>query len=95
MKVKIKSIEEIEKTLDGDYHNVDYLLYFRPEMRKLCGKVVDGKTTGSYKIKTTTDKISWFWHPDWYEVVEPDFTEEDLMLIDFMSETLEYFMEQK
>ena len=35
--------------------------------------------------------FSWYWHKDWYEVVE-DFTKEDLIDIELMDEMLAYFI---
>ena len=98
MKIKIKSREEIEKTLEegiaffrethvGQYKGSDFTM--RKEMLEFCGmeseakRVLDGRALA----------FDWYWHPDWYEVMEPDFTEEDLMNIELMDEMLEYFSE--
>lgn len=97
MKIKIKSREEIEKTLEegmgyycgtdvGQYKGSD--LTMRIEMLEFCGmeseakRVLDGRALA----------FDWYWHKDWYEVLEPDFTEEDLMDIELMNEMLAYFI---
>ena len=96
MKIKIKSREEIEKTIDwNSYHIRDFTAYADPRMLKLCGQVFEAeKYDGglAYTVITHINYGSWCWHPDWYEVLE-DFTQEDLMDIELMDETLAYFME--
>lgn len=100
MKIKIKSREEIEKTLEegvgfcreievGQYKG--YTITMRKEMLEFCGR--------DSEVETMFDDgnvlaFDWYWHPDWYEVLE-DFTEEDLMDIELMDEMLEYFLEAR
>lgn len=98
MKIKIKSREEIEKTLDWNhYHIRDHRAWVVPNMFKLCGQVLEAEDyigSNNYKKVTNKDGQRWCWHPDWYEVAE-DFTDEDLMDIEFMDEMLGYFLEFK
>lgn len=101
MKIKIKSREEIEKTLErgiGYYCRTDVGQYIgtdmtmRKEMLQFCGKevvVTSVITDGSDRVRA----VNWCWHPDWYEVIE-DFSEEDLMDIELMDEMLGYFLEE-
>ena len=98
MKIKIKSIEEIEKTLEraprycsitdvGQYKGST--LTMRKEMLEFCGMESEVKRVLDDDRALAFD---WFWHKEWYEVVE-DFNEEDLMDIELMNEMLAYFME--
>ena len=101
MKIKIKSREEIEKTLAagsdhcslaviGDYIVSDILM--AKEMIAFCemeSEVKEILEDGSVIA------FNWYWHKDWYEVLEPEFTEEDLMDIELMNEMLAYFIEIK
>lgn len=101
MKIKIKSREEIENTLNESNSHVDgSRSYFSESMFKHCGetfKAVKDEFHG-YKLRTNTVlSISgvWYWHPDWYEVVESDLTDEDLMDIELMNEMLGYLISER
>ena len=101
MKIKIKSREEIEKTLNKSRHHIDGShAHFSYQMFSYCNQTLESKKYEilGYKLRTESELSAsggWNWHPDWYEVVEPDFTEEDLMDIDLMGEMLNYFLENK
>ena len=99
MIIKIKSREEIEKTLEkgigyncgtdvGQYKGSS--LTMTRAMLEFCGMESEPKIVLGDGRAVAFD---WYWHKDWYEVVEPDFTEEDLMDIELMNEMLAYFME--
>ena len=97
MKIKIKSREEIEKTLDHSSYHIGGGSYF-PEMMFLeCGKILDARHI-EYFEDATKATISiclandWNWHQDWYEVVDY-FDEEDYFIIAELDEMLAYFME--
>ena len=94
MKIKIKSREEIEKTLDKSGHHIDGSgAYFAKLMFLECGKIIESTPFLCLGYSARTNYPLWNWHPDWYEVIEPDFTEEDLMDIELMDEMLAYFLE--
>lgn len=101
MKIKIKSREEIEKTLNESRYHIDMSgAYFSNIMFLECGKQFEAELFEYFGYSSKTDSpISpsggWNWHSDWYEVVEPDFTDEDLMDIELMDEMLGYFLEAK
>ena len=101
MKIKIKSREEIEKTLDASGLHIDRSTgRFAEIMFTHCGQIFEANTVSYLGYSARTDCVlshtfGWYWHKDWYEVVEPDFTEEDLMDIELMDEMLAYFMEGK
>lgn len=63
MKVKIKSWNEIKKTLDNDRSTGSLL--FTKEMRKFCGQEFD--TSDAHDIG---EYAGWLWHPDWLEPVK-------------------------
>jgi len=100
MKIKIKSREEIGKTLNKINIHIDGSSKFNPKMFSLCGKVLDAipidldgyKAAAGYSY---LDGDTWGWHPDWYEVIELDFTEEDIQNIELMDEMLGYFLGSK
>ncbi len=99
MKIRIKSREEIEKTLLGKNHCNNPSCYFASEMFNFCDKIFNSEPSmdASFSVKTPAQdgmKYDWHWHPDWYEVVE-DFTEEDLMDIELMDEMLGYFLSSR
>jgi len=94
MKIKIKSREEIEKGV-GYYsaggawqykvYTIDVRILMTKEMIAFC-EIEEAEVT-----RVLIDRVrafNWYWHKDWYEVVEPDFTEEDLMDIELMDEML-------
>lgn len=100
MKIKIKSREEIEKTLDESNYHIDGGAFFANPMFLECGKHLEAESCGyfGYSARANSQNSAsggWSWHPDWYEVIEPDFTEEDLMDIELMDEMLAYFLEGK
>lgn len=98
MKIKIKSREEIERTLNKSGYHVDgSCAYFSYRMFSHCNQTLESEKFElfGYKLRTESElSVSggWNWHPDWYEVLEPDFTDEDLMDIELMDEMLEYFL---
>lgn len=99
MKIKIKSREEIEKTLFGRNHRYNQSCYFPIKMFEFCGNVFDAipSRDPEFSVQTPSQKEmldEWYWHKDWYEVVE-EFTDEDLMYIELMNEMLAYFLEEK
>lgn len=97
MKIKIKSREEIEKTLDeSGYHIDESGAYFASLMFLECGKHLEAKNFTYWGYSAIADSPNspsggWNWHPDWYEVIE-DFTDEDLMDIELMDEMLGHFI---
>ena len=101
MKIKIKSREEIEKTLDdSNYHVNRSGAYLANPMFLECGKIIEANPLSflGYSARadcSTSPSGGWNWHPDWYEVIDPDFTDEDLMDIEFMNEMLSYFLEAR
>lgn len=98
MKIKIKSREEIEKTLDKYGYHVDRCgAYFLNLMFLECGKQLKAErlSYGGYSASTGSSIFAsgaCGWHKDWYEVIDPDFTQEDLMDIELMDEMLAYFL---
>lgn len=65
-KVKVKSKEEIDKTLDGDSHCGT--VYFDPNMYAFCGQSLTLTAyfdNGSYSTKETF----YNWRPEWFDVV--------------------------
>lgn len=66
-KVRIKSWEEIQKTLDED-SKCDGV-YFNSKMQAYCGKVCDiqSQAFNSYLLSNTDD---FYWIPEWFDVVE-------------------------
>lgn len=65
-KVRIKSWEEIQKTLNKEGYCGK--LYFNSKMQAYCGKVYDISSHGSkaYQLKD----IPYCWVPQWFDVVE-------------------------
>lgn len=76
MKIKIKSREEIEKTLKEWRLHIDNSgAYFSNVMLNFCGKIFDAEPSSDlvYSVHTPPQEgvdLKWFWHKDWYEVVE-------------------------
>ena len=66
-KVRIKSWEEIQKTLDKE-DKCDGL-YFNPEMQDYCGTVCEifSQGSNSYLLNTTQ---RFFWVSEWFDVVK-------------------------
>ena len=67
--IKIKSPDQIKKTLVGDHCDA---VYFNKAMYSFCGKVgtIAGKTSSnSYGLKEV-ELGDWSWHPDWFTVIE-------------------------
>lgn len=99
MKIKIKSREEIEKTLDGRNHKERPSCYFAPKMFDFCGKIFEANPSSDldYSVYTPLQEGMdyWHWHKDWYEVIEHDLTADDLMDIELMNEMLAYFLSSR
>lgn len=69
MKVRVKTWEEIEKTLNAD--GMCGLTYFDPKMKKLCGEEFEfEEEDGDLRC------AEWWWKPDWLEPVKPKLTVE-------------------
>ena len=99
MKIKIKSREEIERTLFGRNHRYNQSCYFASKMFEFCGNVFDAipSSDPEFSVQTPNQEgmRGWYWHKDWYEVVESDFTDEDPQDIELMDEMLGYFLSKK
>lgn len=77
--VKVKSREEILKTLDKDYrcihpnkdesHHINFndLMFNYTGLIGTISKIDD--TTGNVQIKFTNQTASWWWHPSWLELI--------------------------
>lgn len=65
-RVRIKSYEEIQKTLDKE--NICNGLYFNPQMQNYCGAICDirSQNFNSYQL-SNTDCFNWI--PQWFDIV--------------------------
>lgn len=65
-KVKIKSWEEIRKTLDED--DKCNGLFFNPKMQKYCGAICNilSQSSNNYRLENTQ---GFYWIPEWFDVV--------------------------
>lgn len=75
-KVRVKSWEEIKKTLDGDRFYLN--AYFSPSMEKLCGKTIILTRAGNEDYDFSNDFGSgigtrWNWIEEWLEPIRSDF----------------------
>lgn len=77
-KVKVKSREEILKTLDEDYRcihpnkdeshiNFNDLMFDYTNLIGTISKIA--KSTGNIQIKFTNQTLLWWWHPSWLELI--------------------------
>lgn len=71
MKVRIKTWEKIEKTLD-EYHKTG-MVYFNPHMKEFCGRVLDGDYEN---VSENIFDCGWTWHTDWLEPIKQKLTVE-------------------
>lgn len=70
MKILIKSVEEIEKTLD--YNNKrDGVFHDKCGMKQYSGKVLD--TKGEKSSHGYHRASNWTWHPDWIYVLPDEY----------------------
>ena len=69
-RVRIKSWEKIQKTLDEDSRCDG--VYFNPEMKSHCGAVCDiqSYSFNSYKLSNTD---GFYWIPEWFDVLETSY----------------------
>lgn len=75
-KVRVKSWEEIKKTLDGDRFYLN--AYFSPSMEKLCGKTIILTQASNEDYDFSNDFSSgigtrWDWIEAWLEPIKSDF----------------------
>jgi len=70
--VRVKSFDEIRKTIDNDgIHSERSGLYFPERMKSWCGKTLRVR----YVIKENRVNVfenQWAWHNDWIEPLELD-----------------------
>lgn len=67
IKVRVKSREEVNKTLDGDGKCGN--VYFNPKMHAFCGRILTLTVyfdNGAYATKETV----YNWRPEWFDVIE-------------------------
>lgn len=78
MKIKIKSKEEIEKTLVGTImgrgaYGADPEMFFDSRMLPFCGYVMDAVSSEvdpyAYKMHDDASKCDWYWHKSWCDEV--------------------------
>lgn len=75
IKVRVKSKEEINKTLDKE--NRCGFVYFNPKMYMFCEQTLTITAyfdNGAYSVKETT----YNWRPEWFEVISKDTVESDI-----------------
>ena len=97
MKIKIKSMREIEATLNkrhckgySDMTGDKNEIYFaRHNMGIHCGAVIDGDFSN---WSSTIRAEEWHWHPDWYEIV---FEKDDLEIIAELDEMLDLVLRNR
>lgn len=74
MKILIKSVEEIEKTLDH-HDEKDGVFYDKSGMSRYSGNILDTK---GEKSKQGYHRASdWTWHPDWIHVLPEGYDYEE------------------
>lgn len=97
MKIKIKSWEEIEATLNkrhckgySDMMRGKNEIYFsRHNMGIHCGAVIEGYFSNwSRNIRAE----EWYWHPDWYDII---FEGDDLEIIAELDEMLDLILRNR
>lgn len=74
-KVRVKSKEEINKTLDGDSRCGG--VFFNNSMHVFCGQILTLKAyldNGVYAVKETF----YNWRPEWFDVISEDTVESDI-----------------
>lgn len=71
-KVRVKSWEEIKKTLDGKQRQRK--LFFNKDMKKFCGKIIKlGDSCQYYEHAFRGAEIGWSWAEEWLEPIKNDF----------------------
>lgn len=74
-KVRVKSKEEINKTLDGDSSCGS--VFFNNSMYVFCGQILTLTThfgNGAYAVKETF----YNWRPEWFDIISEDTVESDI-----------------
>lgn len=74
-KVRVKSKEEINKTLNGD--SACGTVFFNSSMPAFCGQILTLKAyldNGAYAVKETF----YNWRPEWFDVISEDTVESDI-----------------
>ena len=97
MKIKIKSWNEIEATLNksncrgyiDSTGRKNEIFFDRYGMKRYCETVIEGDFS-SFSVNIRAEE--WFWHPDWYDIV---FEKDDLEIIAELNEMLELVLRSR